>query len=157
MQQLDGASRVRGLALGAAGQLTDRWTILANYTFLDTHGKFGGADYLTSGQVAGFIPRTANLSLSWRYRALSARYLVNYTGPYLQTYSSASPGRSLFRFDRTISTLGFGYQIRPWLTVTCDIDNLFNEPLRRYRGVPDQLQFFSMTGTTVTFGLNGRF
>ena len=132
-------------------------SLLANYTFLDTHGKFGGADYLTSGQVAGFIPRTANLSLSWRYRALSARYLVNYTGPYLQTYSSASPGRSLFRFDRTISTLGFGYQIRPWLTVTCDIDNLFNEPLRRYRGVPDQLQFFSMTGTTVTFGLNGRF
>ena len=132
-------------------------SLLANYTLLDTHGKFGGAAYLTSGQVAGFIPRTANLSLAWRYRALSARYLVNYTGPYLQTYAAASPGRNLFRFERTISTLGFGYQIRPWLTLTCDIDNVFNEPIRRYRGVPDQLQFFSMTGTTVTFGVNGRF
>ncbi|MFM8535281.1 MAG: TonB-dependent receptor [Acidimicrobiia bacterium] len=132
-------------------------SLLANYTLLNTHGKFGGTAYLSSGQVAGFIPRTANLSLSWRYRALSARYLVNYTGPYLQTYSAASPARNLFRFERTISTLGFGYQVRPWLTLTCDIDNLFNEPLRRYRGVPDQLQFFSMTGTTVTFGMNGRF
>ena len=49
------------------------------------------------------------------------------------------------------------HQIRPWLSVTCDMDNLFNEPIRRYRGVPDQLQFFSIIGTTVTIGLNGRF
>jgi iron complex outermembrane receptor protein len=158
-----GAAFVQGWEFSYQQQLTFMpgllrgLSLLANYTLLETHGKFAGTAYLTSGQVAGFIPRTANLSLSWRYRALSARYLVNYTGPYLQTYSAASPGRNLFRFERMISTLGFGYQIRPWLTVTCDIDNLFNEPLRRYRGVPDQLQFFSMTGTTVTFGVNGRF
>ena len=36
VQQLDGASRVRGLALGVAGQLTERWTVLANYTWLDS-------------------------------------------------------------------------------------------------------------------------
>lgn len=36
VQQLDGASRVRGATLGVAGQLTDRWTVLANYTWLDS-------------------------------------------------------------------------------------------------------------------------
>jgi catecholate siderophore receptor len=36
VQQLDGASRVRGATFGVAGQLTDRWTILANYTWLDS-------------------------------------------------------------------------------------------------------------------------
>lgn len=36
VQQLDGASRVRGVTLGVAGQLTDRWTVLANYTWLDS-------------------------------------------------------------------------------------------------------------------------
>lgn len=41
----------------------------ANYTRLDTHGNFGGAAHLTSGQVAGFTPHTANAALSWRYRA----------------------------------------------------------------------------------------
>ncbi len=35
-QQLDGASRVRGVALGAAGQINERWTIIANYTWLDS-------------------------------------------------------------------------------------------------------------------------
>ncbi|MSU50471.1 MAG: TonB-dependent receptor [Opitutus sp.] len=129
----------------------------ANYTLLDTHGNFGGAANLTTGQVAGFIPRAANASLSWRHRGLSVRALVNYTGPYLQTYSAASLGRNLYRFKRTITTLGFGYQLRPAVSLTCDIDNLFNEPQTRYRGIPDQMQSTSITGTAVTLGVNGRF
>ena len=129
----------------------------ANYTLLDTHGNFGGNANLTTGQVAGFIPRTANASVSWRHRGFSVRALVNFTGPYLQTYSAASLGRNLYRFKRTITTLGFGYQIRPAVSLTCDIDNLFNEPQRRYRGIPDQMQSTSMTSSTVTVGVNGRF
>ncbi|MCF5941713.1 TonB-dependent receptor, partial [Xanthomonas perforans] len=34
-QVLDGKARVDGIALGAAGYLTERWSIFANYTFLD--------------------------------------------------------------------------------------------------------------------------
>ncbi|MDO9488791.1 MAG: TonB-dependent receptor [Sphingomonadaceae bacterium] len=33
---LDGKSRVDGLALGASGEISDRWTIFANYTYLDS-------------------------------------------------------------------------------------------------------------------------
>jgi catecholate siderophore receptor len=33
---LDGKSRVDGVALGAAGEVNDRWTIFANYTYLDS-------------------------------------------------------------------------------------------------------------------------
>ncbi len=131
--------------------------VAANYTLLDTHGDFGGTTYLTTGQVAGFIPRTANLSLAWRHRGWSARYLVNFTGAHLQTYSAASLGRNLYRFKRTITNVGIGYQLRPALSVTLDVDNLFNEPQARYRGIPDQMQSTSLTGTTVTVGLNGRF
>jgi len=131
--------------------------VSANYTLLDTHGNFGGTANLSTGQVAGFIPRTANATLSWRYRAFSTRVLVNYTGPHLQTYSAASLGRNLYRFERTITTLGFGYQLRPAVTLTCDIDNLFNESQRRYRGIPDQMQSTSLIGSTVSLGVNGRF
>ncbi len=131
--------------------------VAANYTLLDTHGNFGGTAYLATGQVAGFIPRTANLSLAWRHRGWSARCLVNFTGAHLQTYSAASLGRNLYRFERTITNVGIGYQVRPSLTVTLDVDNLFNEPQTRYRGIPDQMQSTSLTGTTVTVGLNGRF
>jgi len=131
--------------------------VAANYTVLMTHGDFGGSTQLTSGQVAGFIPRTSNLALPWRHRAYSARFLVNHTSSYLQTYSPASLGRNLYRFDRTITTLGVGYQVRPALTLTLDIDNLFNEPQTRYRGIPDQMQSTSITGSTITLGVNGRF
>ena len=136
---------LRGLAVGA------------NYTWLDTEGNFGGTTNLSTGQVAGFIPRTANANLSWRHRGFSTRMLVNYTGEHLQTYSAASLGRNLYRFKRVITTLGFGYPINPALNVTVDIDNLFNEPQTRYRGIPDQMQSTNLTGTTVTLGVSGRF
>ncbi len=129
----------------------------ANYTLLDTRGDFGGTTQLTTGQVAGFIPRSANLSLSWRHGPWSARWLINYTGAYLQTYSAASLGRNLYRFKRTINTAGIGYQLRPSLTLSLDVDNVFNEPQSRYRGIPDQLQAVNLTGTAITFGINGRF
>ncbi|MEW5684718.1 MAG: TonB-dependent siderophore receptor [Pseudomonadota bacterium] len=35
-QQLDGSARVRGVALGASGKITDVWSIFANYTYLDS-------------------------------------------------------------------------------------------------------------------------
>ncbi|PZQ64931.1 MAG: TonB-dependent siderophore receptor [Phenylobacterium zucineum] len=35
-QQLDGSARVRGVALGASGKITDQWSIFANYTYLDS-------------------------------------------------------------------------------------------------------------------------
>ena len=35
-QQLDGKSRVNGVALGAAGAVTETWHIFANYTYLDS-------------------------------------------------------------------------------------------------------------------------
>ena len=79
------------------------------------------------------------------------------TGPHLQTYSAASLGRNLYRFERIITTLGFSYQLRPAVTLTCDIDNLFNESQRRYRGIPDQMQSTSLTASTVSFGITGRF
>ncbi len=158
-----GSAIVQGWELGYRQQLTFLPGILrglafsGNYTVLDTHGDFGGRTQLSSGQVAGFIPRTGNVSLSWRHRAFSVRYLLNYTGAHLQTYSPASLGRNLYRFSRTIQNLGFAYQLRPALSLTCDIDNLANEPQRRYRGIPDQLQAHNLTGTNVTVGVSGRF
>lgn len=36
IQQQDGESRVRGITLGASGQLLPNWTVIANYTYLDS-------------------------------------------------------------------------------------------------------------------------
>ena len=129
----------------------------ANYTDIKTHGDFGGAASLGTNQVAGFIPQTANVSVSWRYRSLSARLLANYTSDYISSYTAASVGRNQYRQERTIVNLGVSYQLNQRLSFNVDVNNLFNEPVVFYRGIPDQMERTLITGTTISFGISGRF
>jgi len=128
-----------------------------NYTAIETHGNFGGAVSRSTNQVPGFIPRTGNVSVSWRHRGFSVRYGVNFTGDYITIYTAASVGRNLYRMKRTITNLGLAYQVRPSLTLTCDVANLFNEPEAFYRGIRDQMASTNIPGTSITLGVNGRF
>jgi TonB-dependent receptor len=131
----------------------------ANFTAIETHGDFGLGSGVSrdTKEVAGFIPRKGNATLSWRHGRFSARALYNYTGDYITSYTAASLGRNLYRFDYTMINLGAGYQLRPWLQLTLDVANFGNEPQRFYRGIRDQIQSVVINGTTWTFGVNGRF
>ncbi|MEY2878660.1 MAG: hypothetical protein RLZZ15_1040 [Verrucomicrobiota bacterium] len=130
----------------------------ANYTYLRTHGVFAGTTYLASNQVAGFIPQTGNLNLGWRYQALGVRVRTNYHGRYLNAFGGVTtPQRSQFRFARTVTDLGFSYQLRPNLQLTCDIANVTNEPQQFYRYVTSQMERTILNGVTWTVGVNGRF
>jgi TonB-dependent receptor len=132
-------------------------SFMANYTELDTHGDFGGTSNLSSGQVAGFIPKTANVSLAWRYRRFSSRVLVNYTSDYITSYSAASIARNLYRFERTAVNAGIEFQFHRNASVTLDVANPFAVNQRLYRGIPDQMQSTISNFTTITVGLAGRF
>ena len=93
----------------------------------------------------------------WNHRGIGARVLVSYTGDYLQSYSATAAWRNLYRFKRTIVNLGLSYQIRPALSLTCDVSNLFNEPQALYLGRKDRMQSTIINGTTLTAGISGRF
>ena len=129
----------------------------ANYTRLQTHGVFAGTTYLTTGQVAGFIPETANLNVSWRYRALGARVRTNYHGSYINSFSAATPARNQYRYSRTVTDLGFTWQLRPNTQLFWDIANVANEPQAFYRFVPSQMERTIINGVTWTMGVSGRF
>ncbi len=129
----------------------------ANYTIITTSGNFGGLTSRTTNEVPGFIPRTGNASLSWRYRKFSTRILYNFTGSYITAFTAATPGRNLYRFKYATVTAGMSYQVRPNLQLTLDAGNLTNEPQSFYRGVTTQMQNTILNGTTLTFGVNGRF
>ena len=129
----------------------------ANYTVIDTHGDFGGTVSRSTNQVPGFIPKTGNVSLSWRYRGLGARLGANYTGDYITSFTAASLGRNLYRLKRTLVNLGLSYQVRPAVSLSLDVANLFNEPEVFYRGIRDQIFTTNIPGTSVTVGVNGRF
>ena len=129
----------------------------ANYTVIDTKGDFGGTTVRKTGEVAGFIPKAANASLSWRHRGFSTRVLYNFTGGHIASYSATSPALNLYREDRNTVNWGVAYQVRPSLTLTCDVANVFNEPQRLYQGVPGRTQDIIINFVTVTVGVSGRF
>jgi len=131
--------------------------LVANVTILDTHGDFGGTAVRRTGEVAGFVPRTGNLIVSWRHRRLSARVRVNYTGENIVTYNSASAARSLYLRSRTLINPSIALELRANLSLTCEIANATNAHQVQYRGIPDQMALDRNSGTAITLGLAGRF
>ena len=131
--------------------------VSANYTLIHTNGDFGGTTSRSTDEVPGFIPRTGNATLSWRYRKFSTRILYNFTSSYITAFTAATPGRNLYRFNYETINAGISYQVRPNLNLTLDAANLTNEPQAFYRGVRAQMQNTILNGTTLTFGVNGRF
>ncbi len=129
----------------------------ANYTWIDTHGAYDTGRYLTSREVAGFIPYAANLSLSWRYRKFNTRVLYNFTGEYITSFNATSPGLNLYRASFKTTNVGVGYQLRPGISLSLDVANIFNEPQVFYRGNKDRTQRTIVNFVTVTAGINGRF
>jgi outer membrane receptor protein involved in Fe transport len=107
--------------------------------------------------VPGFIPRTANASLSWRYRAFSTRVLYSYVSTYITSFNAATPGYNNYRSKYETVNLGLTYQWRPNVQFTLDAGNLFNEPQVLYRGFAHRMSTTILNGTTLTFGVNGRF
>lgn len=57
-QVLDGKARVDGLSLGATGNITDAWTIFANYTYLDSKVKQSISDYCVANPGLNGCPTT---------------------------------------------------------------------------------------------------
>ncbi len=129
----------------------------ANYTALSTYGNFGGAVAIPKNQVSDFIPNTGNANLSWRWRKLGIRIRQNYHGDYVRAVNLAQTHRTTFRLRREIIDLNLSYQLRPSLTLFCDVSNLTNEPQAFYRGTPDRMERTIINGTTLTAGLSGRF
>jgi TonB-dependent receptor len=128
----------------------------ANYTSLQTEGDFGGTAIRRTGEVAGFVPRTGNASLSYNYRGFGARVLVSYTGTYLNSYAEATQ-RRVYVARRVITNVGLSWQVRPQATLFLDVSNIFNEPQERYRYVPAMPAYLSTTGPALTVGVSGRF
>jgi len=128
-----------------------------NVTKLEAHGDFGGNGLRQTNEVEGFVPWIANTSVFWRHRGFTSRVIVNYTGEQITDYAAGMPARNRYLFSRSVVNAGIGYQWRPTITFSIDVNNLTNAPQAAYRGIPDQMQFKLFGGTTITAGVNGRF
>jgi len=132
--------------------------ISANTTILDTHGNFGSTTATRkTGEVPGFVPRTSNLSVSWRYRKLGTRININRTGEFINAFTATGSGRNQYTLQRTVINVGAAYQLRPAVSLSVDIGNIFNEAQVFYRGISDNISEYRIPGVTVTVGVSGRF
>jgi TonB-dependent receptor len=128
-----------------------------NYTLLDTHGNFGAGVYRKTGEIVGFIPRAANASVTWKHRGFSTRVLFNFTGEHIRSRSTTGPALNEYVANRRTTNVGFAYQLRPEVSLTLDINNIFNEPFRVYMGKADRMSTTTINFVTLTFGVSGRF
>lgn len=100
-QQLDGSARVDGVALGASGRVTDKWSVFANYTYLDSKVLQGVSDFnvragldFTKGDPLTSVPDHA-FSLFTTYdlpRDIQLGYGLTYQGEYYLTQHAQITG-----------------------------------------------------------------
>jgi catecholate siderophore receptor len=135
-QQLDGSSRVDGVALGAAGQIGEKWSVFANYTYLDSEvlqsisdiAIGGGAIDITVGDP---LPNTPEHSASiWTTYQLSTAftigYGVTYQGEY--TFSRASATADLYYTpDYWVHRAMLSYSLNDNLGLQLNINNVTDE------------------------------
>lgn len=65
--------------------------------------------------------------------------------------------RLRYRDARELVNVGVTYQLRRGLALSVDIANVFNAPQDYYRALPNRLERSTCNGTTITFGVSGRF
>jgi iron complex outermembrane receptor protein len=132
-------------------------TLAANYTWLETKGKFTGTTELRTNQVPNFIPRAGNVRLLYNYKKWGASGSVNFTGEHIITYSAVTRAADVYRRDLTTVNLGLTYKLRPNATLYIDGNNIFEEGPERYRFVPSRTQVQTWGPMTINVGVSGQF
>jgi catecholate siderophore receptor len=135
-QQLDGNSRVDGLALGAVGAVGTKWSVFANYTYLDSEVVQSVADRLLLGGTVDILAgdplpntpeRSASLWTTYRVsEAFSVGYGVTYQGEY--TFARSNAAADLYYtpdywLHRAMAT----YEINDNIALQLNIDNVTDE------------------------------
>ena len=129
----------------------------ANYTRLITRGNYGGTTQVSSSELAGFMPKTGNLGLSYVGSGLDIRVQANWRPVYLQSFSANSVQR-IYNYETTSVDIKFKYAFRPSLAVFCNVDNVTDEPaVARYRGFAHRPSDVRYDGPKMSFGISGRF
>jgi outer membrane receptor protein involved in Fe transport len=158
-----GTAKVRGLEIDYRRQLTflPGWLkgleVAANFTALEAKGDFGApGSTLKNKEVAGFVPRTYNVSLGHTYARFGTRLTYNFVGESLRTFNT-NPALRFYTSDRENIQLGFSSRWSPALTFTCDITNISDTQREVYQYVPARVAEIRTPNQTITFGVKGRF
>ena len=150
LQVLDGRARVDGIALGATGNVTERWSVFANYTYLDSEvlqsvsdfclATPGGAGCANSaavpdpqaGQELVQTPKhSGSLFTTYRFPfGLEVGYGMTYQGSFALNNQVLANGVLTPQFradDYLIHRLFVSYPLTERLTAQLNVQNLTDE------------------------------
>jgi catecholate siderophore receptor len=143
LQVVDGRARVDGIALGATGNITRRWSILANYTYLDSKVLQSVSDFCLANPSAACANSAAipdpqkgddliqtphhSGSLFTTYQlpfGLQVGYGFTYQGGFALNQRNVNFRQQIKSDDFFIQRLYFAYEVREGLTAQVNVQNL---------------------------------
>jgi hypothetical protein len=107
--------------------------------------------------VAGLVPRTGNINLSYIQRGFDLRLSANWRGT---TLVGISPNPALERYQRQKMQVNLKtkYSFSPRVQLFCDIENLNKSPITEtYWGVESRPAETRIVVAKVVAGVQGRF
>ncbi|MBL9186432.1 MAG: TonB-dependent receptor [Opitutaceae bacterium] len=156
-----GSAKYRGLELAYQQQFTflpGFWRgfgVYANYTRLLTRGDYGGATTIST--VAGFVPKTGNVALTYLGHGLNIRLNAVWRSEYLVT-NSANPALLVYQEPKLQVNLKTRYNLSRRTAIYCDIENLNKSPITEtWVGSKDRPNQTRIVVAKVVAGVSGRF
>lgn len=130
----------------------------ANYTWLESEGNYSGpGTIVTNAELENFVPRTANMGLSYIGHNWTVRVQANYTDVHLDSYET-DPSRREYVIDNMPIDLNLRYDFSPRLGIFLDVINVFNEPTNHEYTFTESRRSRSDLYTTMwKMGISGRF
>lgn len=105
-QSLDGRTRVDGIALGVAGNITREWAVYANYTYLESEVLTGVSDYCVARPNTAIV---AGVAVNADGRACAnSRFFADPTKGNALTNTPEHSGSIWTTYELDKWTLGFG-------------------------------------------------
>jgi len=165
-QVLDGRSRVDGIALGVSGNFSRRWSVFANYTYLDGEVRQSVSDFCRAnpgplclnsaaipdpqaGDALIQTPRhSASLFTTYTLPfGLQLGYGLTYQGRFATHQRTLLQRTQYFSDDWLIHRLFLSYEIRAGLTAQLNVTNVTDE--RYFTGIRNNV---NATSGAVTGG-----
>lgn len=133
-QQLDGKSRVDGIALGAVGRITPAWTITANYTYLDSevlrsiarNSPPGTIDPQRGNPLTNTPEHSGSLFTTYRLPfGLQLGYGLTYQGSFYLSNSTPDAATMLYKVDDyLVHNAYLAYDFTPNFSAQLNVKNV---------------------------------
>jgi iron complex outermembrane receptor protein len=133
----------------------DGFGTVNTYSFIDSTTEDVNQRTGDSLPITGLSKHNVNMTLYWEKGDVSVRAAYNWRDKYLDSIGSG--GEGVFFDSSDNFSLSARWQFTDNLSFDVQGSNLFDSPVREYRGVPEATSLYALNGRTVTFALRGSF